>query len=149
MIAICYLLYVTSYMSLAISYLLSLNCYICDLLFDAFYLKLAITCKNLFPFARCCTSRNFLYIHIFDSTFALFMMTCLSNVSSIFTLRSKKMLIKCFYTCLHQIDGISKILLKLIHSKLMEMIHISANGLKLIMFCVKINHDDSKYIISN
>ena len=26
-----------------------------------FYLKLDITCKNLFPFPRCCTSRNFLF----------------------------------------------------------------------------------------
>ena len=31
---------------------------ICYLISDVFYLKLAITCKNLFSFARCCTSRN-------------------------------------------------------------------------------------------
>ena len=39
----------TCYLALAICYLLSVTC----------FLKLAIFCTNLFPFARCCTSRNF------------------------------------------------------------------------------------------
>ena len=46
-----------------IQYLLLDYCYlllaICYMLYDAFFLKLAITCKKLFPFACCCTSRNF------------------------------------------------------------------------------------------
>ena len=58
MIAICYLQSVTCYLSLAFCYLLSVTCYI-YLLYDAFYLKLAITCKNLYPFACCCMSPNF------------------------------------------------------------------------------------------
>ena len=53
LIAICHLLSITCLMLLAI----------CYLLYDAFYLKLAITCKNLFPYARCCTSRNFCCRH--------------------------------------------------------------------------------------
>ena len=48
-IAICYLLFVTCYMPFATCYLVS----------DTFYRKLAIICKNMFPFARCCTSQNF------------------------------------------------------------------------------------------
>ena len=46
----------TCYLALAICYLLSVTCY----MLLAFFLKLVITYTNLFPFARCCTSRNFL-----------------------------------------------------------------------------------------
>ena len=55
-VAFFYWLSVPYYLSLAICYLLYVICY---LLSEAFYMKLAITCRNLFPFARCCTSRNF------------------------------------------------------------------------------------------
>ena len=36
----------------------------CYLLSDSFYLKLAITCKNMFPLARYCTSRNFYSLNL-------------------------------------------------------------------------------------
>ena len=55
----------THYLSLAISHLISFTCSlylaICYLLSVAFYRKFAITCKNLFPFAHCSTSRNFFF----------------------------------------------------------------------------------------
>ena len=54
-----YLLSITCYL-----HLLSVTCYMLHA-FWCFYLKLAITCKNLFPFARCCMSRNFLSISLF------------------------------------------------------------------------------------
>ena len=58
------MIYYSCYQMIAIFQMLSVNPYlllaICYLLSYTFYVKLAFTCKNLFPFARCCTSRNFL-----------------------------------------------------------------------------------------
>ena len=56
-------------MALAICYLLCTTCVLMLSIFldqTSYYLKkLAISCKKLVPFARCCTSRNFfLYIPI-------------------------------------------------------------------------------------
>ena len=56
----CYLLYVTCFMRLS------------------FFLKLAITCKNLFPFAHCCTSHNFLSIYVHTSVTLFVHAFCLS-----------------------------------------------------------------------
>ena len=51
------------YQMIAISHLLSVTRYLllakCHLSSFVFYLKLAITCIHLFPFARCCTSHTF------------------------------------------------------------------------------------------
>ena len=56
LLALCYFLYDTCYMLLAICYLLCVTCCmllaICFLFSDAFYLKLAIPWKNLFPFGH-------------------------------------------------------------------------------------------------
>ena len=59
--------------------MLSVTCYllliICDLLFDTFHLQLSITFDNSFPFAHCCTSRNF--------SFSWFSFTYLPNQISL------------------------------------------------------------------
>ena len=62
-----------------ICHMLSVTCYllliICDLLFDTFHLQLSITFDNSFPFAHCCTSRNF--------SFSWFSFTYLPNQISL------------------------------------------------------------------